>query len=69
MIERYARKEMSDKWTMQAKYQAWLDVELAVVQGWAKLGKIPKEDAQKIVKNAGFMLNELMKLKLLLGMI
>ncbi len=33
MIERYARKEMSDKWTMQAKYQAWLDVELAVVKG------------------------------------
>jgi len=32
MVERYARKEMSDNWTMQAKYQAWLDVEIAVVK-------------------------------------
>jgi len=32
MIERYSREEMSSKWTMQAKYQAWLDVEKAVVK-------------------------------------
>jgi len=54
MVERYSRKEMSSKWTMQAKYQAWLDVEKAVVKAWAKLGKIPQEDADKIVKNADF---------------
>ena len=54
MVERYARKEMSEKWNMQAKYQAWLDVEIAVAQAWAKLGLIPKEDAQKIADNAGF---------------
>ncbi|MEA3522408.1 MAG: adenylosuccinate lyase [Campylobacterota bacterium] len=54
MIERYAREEMSSKWTMQAKYQAWLDVEKAVVKAWAKLGKIPQDDADKIVENAGF---------------
>ncbi|MFA5502007.1 MAG: adenylosuccinate lyase [Sulfurovaceae bacterium] len=54
MVERYSRKEMSDKWTMQAKYQAWLDVELAVVKAWNKLGLIPNEDAKKIVDNASF---------------
>lgn len=54
MVERYARKEMSDKWTMQAKYQAWLDVEIAVVKAWNKLGLIPDEDANKIVANATF---------------
>jgi adenylosuccinate lyase len=54
MIERYSRPQMADKWTMQAKYQAWLDVEIAVVKAWNKLGLIPDEDAQKIVKNAGF---------------
>ena len=54
MIERYARDEMSKNWTMQAKYQAWLDVELSVVKAWSKIGLIPKEDAKKIVKNAGF---------------
>jgi len=54
MVERYARKEMSQKWTMQAKYQAWLDVEKAVVKAWNKLGLIPDDDAKKIVENAGF---------------
>ncbi len=54
MVERYAREEMSSKWTIQAKYQAWLDVELAVVKAWNKLGLIPNDDAKKIVKNASF---------------
>jgi len=54
MIERYSRPEMANKWTMEAKYQAWLDVEVAVVKAWNKLGLIPDDDAQKIVNNAGF---------------
>ncbi len=54
MVERYAREEMKNKWTMQAKYQAWLDVELAAVKAWNKLGLIPKEDMEKILKNAKF---------------
>jgi adenylosuccinate lyase len=54
MVDRYSRPEMANKWTYQAKYQAWLDVEKAVVKAWAKLGKIPQEDADKIVKNAKF---------------
>ncbi|KFN40035.1 MAG: adenylosuccinate lyase [Sulfuricurvum sp. MLSB] len=54
MVERYAREEMKSKWTMQAKYQAWLDVEKAAVKAWKRLGLIPDADAEKIVKNAGF---------------
>jgi len=54
MIERYSRPEMANKWTMQAKYQAWLDVEVAVVKAWNKLGLIPDDDAKKIVANANF---------------
>ena len=54
MVERYARKEMSEKWTQHARYAAWLEVEKAAVKAWAKLGKIPQDDADKIVKNASF---------------
>ncbi len=54
MVERYAREEMKSKWNMQAKYQAWLDVEKAVVKAWNRLGLIPDEDAKKIIKNAKF---------------
>jgi adenylosuccinate lyase len=59
MIERYSRKEMSDKWTMQAKYQAWMDVEKAVVTAWNKLGLIPDEDCQKILANANFSIERI----------
>jgi adenylosuccinate lyase len=54
MVERYSRKEMVDKWTQEAKYRAWLDVEIAAVKAWNKLGLIPTEDAEKIEKNASF---------------
>ena len=54
MVERYARKIMKDKWTQQAKYDAWLKVELAAVKAWNKLGFIPDDDCEKICKNAKF---------------
>lgn len=54
MVERYARKVMSDKWSMQAKYDAWLKVEIAAVKAWNKLGFIPDNDCQKICENAKF---------------
>jgi len=54
MVERYARKEMSDNWTQHARYAAWLEVEKAAVKAWNKLGLIPDEDCKKIVKNATF---------------
>jgi adenylosuccinate lyase len=27
MVERYSRPEMAEKWTQQARYAAWLEVE------------------------------------------
>ena len=54
MVERYAREEMTQHWTQYARYNAWLKVEKAAVKAWAKLGKIPQKDADKIVKNATF---------------
>jgi len=54
MVERYAREEMKSNWTIQAKYQAWLEVEIAAVKAWNKLGLIPDDDCKKIVDNASF---------------
>jgi adenylosuccinate lyase len=54
MVERYAREEMSSKWTQHARYAAWLEVEKAAVKAWNKLGLIPDEDCRKIVENATF---------------
>ena len=54
MVERYAREEMTQHWTQKARYQAWLDVEKAVVKAWNRIGLIPDDDCNKIVKNATF---------------
>ena len=54
MVERYAREEMTQHWTQEARYAAWLRVEKAAVKAWNKIGLIPDADCEKIVKNAKF---------------
>ncbi|RIO89804.1 adenylosuccinate lyase [Staphylococcus gallinarum] len=52
MIERYSREEMSNIWTDQNRYEAWLEVEILACEAWSKLGDIPEEDVKKIRQNA-----------------
>lgn len=59
MIKRYAREEMSKNWTIEAKYDAWLEVEKSVVKAWNKLGLIPNDDMDKIIKNATFSIDRI----------
>ena len=54
MISRYTRREMGRLWDIEAKYQKWLDVEIAVCEAWAELGEIPKDDLREIKKRAQF---------------
>ncbi|WP_025209493.1 adenylosuccinate lyase [Hippea sp. KM1] len=54
MIERYTRKEMGQLWTEEAKFSRWLEVEIAVCEGWESIGEIPKGTADKIRQNARF---------------
>ena len=54
MVERYSREQMAKKWSVQAKYDTWLEVELAAVKAWNKLGFITDADCEKICKNAKF---------------
>ena len=54
MVERYSREQMAQKWDMQAKYGAWLEVEKAAVKAWNKLGFISDADCERICKNAKF---------------
>jgi adenylosuccinate lyase len=48
MISRYARPEMAAVWTPEAKYEAWLRVELAVCDVYAKRGLIPQDALARI---------------------
>ena len=48
MIERYTRPAMGSIWSEAAKYQAWLRVEVAVCEAYARRGRIPAEAMARI---------------------
>ena len=52
MIERYSRPEMARLWSQDAKYDAWLKVELAVCEIYAKRGVIPADALGRIKAKA-----------------
>lgn len=54
MIERYILPEMGAIWSEENRYRKWLEVELAVCQAWARLGKIPPKSLENIRKKAAF---------------
>ena len=54
MIERYTLPEMGAIWTDEARMQAWLDVEIAAVKAWNRLGKIPGDAVKEIEAKAAF---------------
>ncbi|WP_040285983.1 adenylosuccinate lyase [Sporosarcina koreensis] len=63
MIERYTRPEMGAIWADENKYKAWLEVEILASEAWAELGDVPKEDVEKIRKNAGFSVERILEIE------
>ena len=53
MIERYSLPQMKKVWSETNKFDKWLQVEIAVCEAWAEIGKIPKKVIPKI-KNASY---------------
>jgi adenylosuccinate lyase len=54
VIERYTLPEIGGLWTEEAKYRAWLEVELAVCRARAALGEITPEEVEELAEKAGF---------------
>jgi adenylosuccinate lyase len=54
VIERYTLPEIGSVWTEEAKYRAWLEVELAVCRARARLGEIPTEEVEELAERADF---------------
>ncbi|GEN35646.1 adenylosuccinate lyase [Aneurinibacillus danicus] len=63
MIPRYTRPEMAAIWTEENKFKAWLKVEILACEAWAELGVIPKEDVEKLWKNASFDVNRIYEIE------
>ena len=56
MIDRYSYPEMRALWAPENRYRKWLEVELLVAEGWAEIGRIPKEAATALRENSDRML-------------
>lgn len=54
MIERYTLPEMGGIWSLENKFQKWLDVEIAVCEVHAEDGTIPTDALAKIKSKAAF---------------
>src|SRR3989339_72561 len=59
MIDRYTLPKMKEIWSEEHKFRTWLRVELAVCEGWAKLGKIPAASILTIKRKANFALKRI----------
>jgi adenylosuccinate lyase len=64
VIDRYTRPQMAAIWTEEAKFQTFLDVEIAVCEAQAKLGRIPEEAVEDIKKTAGFDVQRINEIEL-----
>jgi adenylosuccinate lyase len=54
MIERYTLPEMGRIWSLENKFQKWLDVEIAVCEVHAEMGTVPSDAVETIKAKAAF---------------
>lgn len=52
MIERYTPKKIETLFTDESRFDAYLEIEIAVVEGWNKLGLVPDSDLKAIQEKA-----------------
>ncbi|CAN5117826.1 adenylosuccinate lyase [soil metagenome] len=48
MIPRYTLPEMARVWSEETKLGHWVRIEVLACEGWARLGRIPREDLDRI---------------------
>ena len=63
MIERYTLPEMGSIWSEQAKYQSWLDVEIAATAAQAQLGRVPEQALATIRAKASFEVERILEIE------
>lgn len=54
---------MTNIWSEQNHFQAWLDVELAACRAWSRLGKIPAEDVDTLYEKATFDIDRIKEIE------
>ncbi|EAQ76193.1 MULTISPECIES: adenylosuccinate lyase [unclassified Synechococcus] len=63
MIERYTLPEMGRLWSEEAKFQSWLDVEIAATEANCQLGRVPQEAMAEIRERARFEVPRILEIE------
>ncbi len=63
MIERYTLPEMGGLWSEEAKFQSWLDVEIAATAAQCELGRVPPEALATIRAKAAFEVERILEIE------
>lgn len=63
MIERYTRPAMGALWSLENRFRTWLEVEVAVCEAWAELGRIPPEAMETIRQKADFNVDRILEIE------
>lgn len=54
---------MGALWSLENRFAAWLEVELAVCEAWTELGRIPAADMAVIRERAGFDVDRILEIE------
>jgi len=63
LIERYSPKDMSAIWTEEAKFQRWLQLEIAAVEARMEAGLVPEDALLTIREKAAFKVDEILEIE------
>jgi adenylosuccinate lyase len=63
LIERYTLPEMGRIWSEEAKFQSWLDVEIAATAANRELGRVPAEALAEIRAKASFEVARILEIE------
>jgi len=63
LIPRYSPEDISAIWTEEAKFQRWLQLEIAAVEARMEAGFVPEEALQSITEKAAFKVDEILEIE------
>ena len=52
MIPRYSRKQMTDIWEEQNRFEIWVKIEIAALEAMEQINIVPKGTSAKVEKKA-----------------
>ena len=63
MIARYSRPEIAEIWSDEARFKLWLEVEIAALEGMAKVGLVPESSVQAVRERGNFDVARVLELE------